>query len=532
MLKILFLFLGLLPYAAQARLLNDSEMREFVAEHKRELDEIKRDNNIHMAYCVVTFASLRMINNDFPSEDKQKVASYYGQVILSALSGIGFGGLSKDKVASAEEQCCAYLALCGIGINLPEPLNFQPDSGYDTMPDQHKDHYQTINRVLRLGFNIRSADSDAARVFAAMVDETLEKTKEIQKPVTGCTYEDFEPQGALYIQQKLLDISLNLQADEASPALFLSTSQYLEKLRAQNEAAEVRTETGMPWNGVLYRDRAAAEKAIERGLSEAIAKATGVLNIVLKCNKSYGSTATIFMSTLTGTIWAIANAQAVYSHEDNIRSVYMDFPDSERIYFNKLFLHPDYKDGIDDYELALLKGTCTKQRPYIPIYPRPITEALLNTDGVVVSIGAVNYIEGSRIHSLEGVHPVLSVKRVTHVQPNLPFRAQFPYLLASGESVDSLIHLGERICMYGVKFPPEKDGESHQLDAAFSFGALGSPFFVKRDEDYYLAGIFSVLRYNPKGGKIFRSNYVASIGTDRIWIEDVIAGLLEPNWSL
>lgn len=146
--------------------MSDEEVQSFYYAHRSAIDEIAHSQKMHTAYALIDFVNQRLDDLAYRKEDKESFASdlgsYYGCLILSALNGRGFGGLSTTKVASSEEASTACLALFIIGGNLAffEPLPFFPIQA--SMPAEHIAHYSLINDILKTSsgrYNKRECES-------------------------------------------------------------------------------------------------------------------------------------------------------------------------------------------------------------------------------------------------------------------------------------------------------------------------------------------------------------------------------------
>ena len=148
---LLFVFiLFSLKNSCQANLLTDQEMADFVDQHRPFLVQLQEKEKYHMGYAVVEFAKQQMVRPDFgddlEAEEKERV--FYASVIVSALRGIGFGGISQTKKASPSETRSAYLALYAIGLNLPDF-----ESYFDIKPKKQteKDHFSSCQKIVEWG---------------------------------------------------------------------------------------------------------------------------------------------------------------------------------------------------------------------------------------------------------------------------------------------------------------------------------------------------------------------------------------------
>eukprot|EP01037_Dinobryon_pediforme_P014808 gene14808-14942_t len=101
---------------SHARFLSETEMQSFIEAHKKEITNALPGANAHKGYRVIAVAHEMMQANFFDAPHKPKVAAYYSNVILSALKGIGVGGLSSKNKASFKEKSCALMALYEDGI--------------------------------------------------------------------------------------------------------------------------------------------------------------------------------------------------------------------------------------------------------------------------------------------------------------------------------------------------------------------------------------------------------------------------------
>ncbi len=184
-----------LATVADARLQDAREMKQFVDANREEIYEIKSKFSLQRGYAVVEFAKREILKGKLSRQDDEK----YRSVILSALSGIGFGGLSKSgKKANAGERRTAYLALYTIGINVDAiTVDTRLSSVSSATSDQRK-HVDACNQLIQLANGIRKNGLDSSRArtsvaskrFADLVNGT---TISLQKPGSSLKYGTYNP---------------------------------------------------------------------------------------------------------------------------------------------------------------------------------------------------------------------------------------------------------------------------------------------------------------------------------------------------
>ena len=550
-------FVAFLMLPTHARLLTSTEMRDFMGAHIDEIDAIHKRDGLHHGYCVVELAKQRMLKDEFSGEDQLKVSSYYGNVILSALSGIGFGGLSKTKkVANIAEHRTAYLALYALGLNLAENLDDVSLLPVTEACD-YKSHYQACNDFIRLGYMIQndsSRSSAASDILAIFVEKTRAEGKK-QYDVNA-----FNIDGELYNKYRLYCI---IKLGENEPS-------YVDALRQANAAKmyahaigkresskkgalptqpkskpqtplpsssvkpEPKPDTteplpNEPWSGgTLYRDLAAANQAIRRGDNDDVCKSTGNLIVRIQGKSSYYSSTATLNLCQGGNVMAITNAHCVSAKEGEIiSSIELKIPGVESIFFKKVYINPQYEAGSSDYDFAFLTGKHEKARTFIPLLPSNITVDMKGCSGYLVSSAKVNYVENGRVRKLSDGERTLSIQRVESVGSAPLFKMTMPRYFQNQEPMSGMD--SERLGTLPIHFDPN----SHQLDAAFSFGCSGSPFFVQvKERGVFLIGLLDSTHYSSGLHSALRSNNISSIHAVRDWVDQVFMAGIKPTYTL
>jgi hypothetical protein len=563
LIKSFVLIAGLIAFVlpTHARLLTPTEMQDFMGAHKGEIDAIHQKHGLHRGYCVVELAKQRMLNNEFSKEDRFKACSYYGNVILSALNGVGFGGLSKtNQVASVSEHRTTYLALYALGLNLAEI----PDAPLlpVTEVSEHKNHYQVCNGLINLGYVIQNDEtrsSSASSILAAIVENThIAGRKSYEAAafnVGGDLYDKYLLRGARFESEKGIfsDYANELrkakkrkeavdnmygngagQSDKFErPAGFGNTFPKPESKPKtpppsySPPPSSSPTEPLEPWNGSLYRDLAAATEAMQRGLSEDVCKSTGNLIVRISGQSTYySSTATLILQS-SGTVMAITNAHCVSSDKGAISSVELHIPGCETIFFNKVYMHDLYKKDSTStgYDVALLKGKHVRAQPIIEMLPSVMTDEMIGGMGYLVSYAAVNYLENGRVKRVSDCARTLSVQTIERLGSAPLHKAEIPRRL---QTQDPEFLKSENMSALPIYF----NSDSHRLDAAFSFGCSGSPFFVKIGGISFLAGLLDSGIYRIEAGVPTRSASISSIHAHDDWIRRVKLANIKPTYTL
>jgi hypothetical protein len=166
---------------SHADLLTETDMTTFIGTHRELLQEFAKKNNYHMGYAVVEFAKQRMVSKEFGEDLRIEGENrlYYGKVIMSALHGIGFGGISTTKVANDGERRSAYLALLAVGINLPPAMVTTDLSNNKILDTTYQNHMAECRRIKDLAFK----ENDFLEKINKIQDEkwdinTLKKIKD------------------------------------------------------------------------------------------------------------------------------------------------------------------------------------------------------------------------------------------------------------------------------------------------------------------------------------------------------------------
>lgn len=542
---------------AHARLLSVSEMQSFIETHKQEIANALPGANAHKGYRVIAVAHEKMRNNIFDESVQPKIRAYYAKVILSALKGIGVGGLSPRKRASLKEKSSALLALCEIGYNLKDVFSFD-----EIGTSEEKRFFKKCNDTLRTGKSYqtflrkeeldnqkrlfeRSLDTSFklifqnskfgieegvdyygsySRIFASLAEEVRRKVDE----------EMF--QGAVGKRDDLRGPFSRLFSSDRSSSSKGGTSPAPSKVSPQVNPTPPKEKKGEidsePWTGALYRDRAAAEMAMHRS-NEEVCSNTGNL-IVRYFGKPYysSSTATLIMQG-GGNVVAITNAHCVNAEGEIVTSVELHFPDNETVFFDRVYFHSSYNKDANEYDIALLKGKHKKPFSLRPILPYPITPKMKNKNGFLVSCAKVNYLDNGHIVTLAEQARTLSVLRIEKTGSAPLYRAEIPRVVQTTESVSTLKgdKLSSSLGRKPIVFRPQSH-ESHQLESVLSFGCSGSPFYLRVDGIDYLAGLLDSSSYWIESGLPIRSNNISSIQVHQEWINDVLMGSVHPNYSI
>jgi hypothetical protein len=528
----IFLLMIFIVAQAQASLLSDAEMYDFMDAHRDEIENALPGANAHKGYRVIAVAYEKMQNNPFEDHLKPKVASHYANVVLSALRGVGFGGLS-SKAASAHEIETACHALYAIGYNLTHTFSFETIG-----TPEEQTHYDYCNAVLSFAKK-RSPSSSPFQPNSteAILIEKYKKNFSTGYPISLNEGEAHFNGYRLAYENALEQLKKKARmADERMFKRAVGAREYFGK-PSFNDTSFSKTSTPSPlpekkeipeeaWSGILYRNKQAAEKAIERGKGDEVCQATGNL-IVRVFGKSivYSSTATLILQN-SGTTMAVTNAHCVSGKdEETISSVELQLLDGDTVYFDQIFIHPKYcKNGFD---VALLKGKHGKSRNLVPIYPGPIDSTMLNGNGYLVSYAKVNYMEGQRIITLNECARTLSIRKIERVGPAPLYQVETERIIqAPPTSVSKSIDF-DSLGSKSVTFSQT----SHELDPVCSYGCSGSPFYIKVKDILYLAGLHdsSIYTVNKLGFPI-RINVESSIYAYQEWINEILMGQRQANY--
>ena len=550
----ILLFLLSIFTESHARFLSETEMQSFIEAHKKEITNALPGANAHKGYRVIAVAHEMMQANFFDAPHKPKVAAYYSNVILSALKGIGVGGLSSKNKASFKEKSCALMALYVIGYSLKDRFAFD-----EMGTPQERAYFQKCNSTLKHGkdSNVLSANKDALNERKRILEGTLGGNSRLNFLNFKFGLEDGNAYYGTYrhIFEELAE-SIRRKADEEIfsgaktrgaedlrgpfSRLFSQTSPSSKNPNPsvppatdQPKSVEREEEEAESWAGALYRDRAAAEKAIQRG-NEEVCQNTG--NLVVKFlgkSQYYSSTATLILQG-SGNVVAITNAHCVDQEDGIVSSVELHMPDGEVIFFDEIYMNSEYSRITNDCDSALLKGKSAIKRILKPVLPMPIDSKMVGKNGYLVSCAKVNYLDRGRIVTLtDRATRMLSVLRIERTGLAPLYKAEIPRVVQTTKPTSALS--GEKLSsVLGSKpiiFRPQSK-ESHQLESALSFGCSGSPFYFRVEGIDYIAGLFNSTIYRTEGGMPTRSSCIFSLFPQQAWMNQVLMGTVRPTYTL
>ncbi len=208
--------------SVHAGLLTESDMKKFMEDNKESIADLQAIHGIHKGYCVVRLAEQKMAEINISEQNFIK----YKNVILSALSGIGFGGISKTKKASSKECYLASMALYTIGINCEKLTQDSMVPYTDGMLTTHKQHVEACNDLIVLANKIRgnkvlneNHPSQEARIFANYINKLSEQCNNgfIQE-YESYKANDFDIAGKV-AQQHLFGEEIELDFDQSADVL-------------------------------------------------------------------------------------------------------------------------------------------------------------------------------------------------------------------------------------------------------------------------------------------------------------------------
>jgi len=209
-----FIVLASLIPSLQAYIYNERQMGVFIRENQAEIDSIRAKYKVHRGYAVLEVAKQKILS-DFES------FGHYQNVILSALKGVGVGGLSKTKKANPFERRIGYLALYTIGINTERVTDNFQISELNKPTDAQRRHVDVCNELIRQSNSMRTdfvrlgrnQIPPASRRFAELIDQTrVNLSKQNLQPKVNKIYkaEDFNKEGELDKKYRKLPIKLSL----------------------------------------------------------------------------------------------------------------------------------------------------------------------------------------------------------------------------------------------------------------------------------------------------------------------------------
>jgi hypothetical protein len=205
---------------SHAKLLTEFEMTTFIQENKSSLQTLAQKENYHMGYAVVEFAKQQMVRREFGKdlEGEKRKREHLGNVITSALHGIGFGGISTTNVANDGERRSAYLALYAISINLPQLGNdFKTTSSGYIYSEHINECRKVFHAAKKVGELFLPNDCDRCNDF-------LDLLNEIKKPC-----------GADFIVRDLEDFSKSYYYQESLSDALEECEARLKETSAKNE---------------------------------------------------------------------------------------------------------------------------------------------------------------------------------------------------------------------------------------------------------------------------------------------------------
>ncbi len=520
-----------------ACLLTDVEMRSFVNVHRLEIDSALPGARAHKGYRVIAVAYEKMQHNPFDDHIKPDVTSYYASVILSALRGIGLGGLSNKKASSVEKNS-ALQALYAIGYNLDHLFSFEV-----TGTSRKQNHFRNCNAALKLGEDYRASSSMDNAAIKRQIDQVFGIGFSKECPICSINLKQpnifFKTYETAYRnvleQQERKDTEAMYRCAVGTGDDFSAFQSRYPKASGTSPSSPLRDSRPIvpldePWAGTLYRDKGAAEKAIGRGRTEDVCKTTGNLIVrILGKTSCYSSTATLILQN-SGVVIAVTNAHCVSGKEgETISSVELHLPEGDVIYFSDIYIHPAYKKN--DFDFALLRGKHQKPQGVQPILQENIDARIQGMNGYVVSSAKVNYLESRCIKTLSEQARTLSVQRVERVEAGSSPKFTMPRLINAPEPTSATKPLDtSSLGSMPVFFPPVSQ-TNHELDAVFSFGCSGSPLYVKVNGMLFLAGLLDSTRYYFESGLPFRATVISSIHTHQEWINRVLMGSIRPSWT-
>ncbi len=501
-----------------ARLLTPAEVHDFLDVHVNDMN--KALPTAHKGYQAIAVAYHKMQENPFPDHQKEDVASYYARVILSVLHGIGFGGISETEIASEKESQVAYDALFAIGCNMKGDFAFQ-----NSQLPSVKRHIQTCERFLELG-----------KCKLEQIVQTQYGTHRFLPKIAFAIHLDTDNPFVRFYKTAYVHAVevLEKKAKEAAEREFKqaigkreSTRSQAKKIPPNSSHKQVKGQkTGAskppfaendfqePWVGTLFRNAIAAEKAIQRGKNDEIAQNTGNLVVRILGKESYRTgTASVFHNQ-SGLVMAITNAHCVEVKSDVISTVELYFPDSDFIDFYEIFIHPLYAKDPKNYDVAILKGRSIKGFQDISILKEPITESTTG-NGYMISYAKVNYAGADgKVYELPDRSRTLSVQRLERIVEG-GRKIQIPRLLKKDHKDEG----------HGIYFKPVDD-ETHELDAAFSKGCSGSPYYLKVGGQFHLAGLMDSGIYQQECGLSIRISNISCVFPWAGWIDQVFNSLI------
>lgn len=549
--QILLLLLSVFT-ESHARLLSEREMQSFMEVHKREIANALPGANARKGYRVIAVAREMMQTNLFEASLKPKVAAYYSNVIFSALKGIGVGGISSKK-ASFKEKNCALMALYIIGYSLKDRFIFE-----EMGTSQEKAYFQKCNSTLKLGkdSNALSSNKDAFDKYKLTLEGTLDSNSRLnflnfkfgleEGAVYCSTYSSFFEeltQNARRRADEEMFKEAKARGDDlrgpfskmfsrhkppssrSGPSVTPPAADQPNPVEAEEEAES--------WAGALYRDRAAAQMAIQRG-NEEVCQNTG--NLIVKFlgkSQYYSSTATLILQS-SGNVVAITNAHCVDPEGGIVSSVELHMPDGETIFFDEVYMNSEYSRITNDFDNALLKGKSAIARILKPILPMPIDDNVKGKNGFLVSCARVNYLDNGRIVTLtDRATRILSVLRIERTGPAPLYKAEIPRVVQTTKSTSTLSgdKLSSALGSKPIIFRP-RSKDSHQLESALSFGCSGSPFYLRVEGIDYIAGLFNSTIYRTEGGVPTRSSCIFSLCPQQGWMNKVLMGTVSPTYTL
>jgi len=517
----------------KAELLSPQQVQMFMETHGADIDAALSGKG-HKAYRTIAVAKTLLEENPFHSQEGN---SYYANVILSVLWGVGFGGINAQATASEIETKAAVGALSLIGFNLENQFTYS-DKTREREPTILT-HLSTVEAILKQSFDRRASPPPSGvkdLEYKILFNDAVELELAGDYVHKYCSARDFAASKA--VGERTETGRYHGGPGTRAPQRPIPTppkapAQQKPKPAPASTSGTIKTDDGEAWNGVLFRSKAAAEEALRRGGTDPVAQYTGNLQVMYKGKSTFSSsTATVIMcSTAKGgfTFYAITNAHCVTPDSgDVIDSISLVFPSSETLVIDQVYRHPFYNTG-NAYDVAILKGACRAQFPYILLYNFPISSDVPN--GYVVSFGDIHYVDGLRI-TKEARGRALSIKRVTNVGSAPQYIMETPKLaLACGSEIGKGESNTDKKWAYGVVFPTVEIGVSHKLDAAHSFGASGSPFFISLGGSYYLAGLLETAICEwGNFSSLSRTNGIASVYPYKEFIDSVTGGTAHPNW--